>query len=83
SGLQTQTASQQRTISERDGSIADLNSRNSALNQQVNTLTQTVTERNAAIEGLRRQGVEQTAEIERLNTQLTNIRQTLQTLTEE
>jgi chromosome segregation ATPase len=82
SGLQTQTASQQRSISEKDSAIGDLNTRNGALTQQVATLNQTVTERDTAIEELRRQGAERAAEIDRLNAQLTNIRQTLQTLAE-
>jgi chromosome segregation ATPase len=82
SGLQTQAAGQQRSITERDSSIADLSSRNTTLTQQIAALNQTLAERDTAIGTLRGESAEQTAEIERLNNQLTTIRQTLQTLAE-
>jgi chromosome segregation ATPase len=62
--------------------LSGLTQQRDTLNQQLGSLNQTVAQRETTIEGLRTESAERAAEIERLNGQLTNIRQTLQTLTE-
>ncbi|GHV57783.1 hypothetical protein AGMMS49579_24140 [Spirochaetia bacterium] len=73
--LQNQVSGQQRTLNERDAAAVELRALNA-------NLTRTVTARESTITELRAQNAEQAASIESLNSQLANIRQTLQSLSQ-
>jgi chromosome segregation ATPase len=73
--LRTQNDSLTQTVADRDSAIASIQTQN-------NNLTQTVAARESTINELRSQNASQEETIQNLNNQLTNIRQTLQTLTQ-